>query len=733
MDPDSADFPEPPSQPRITLRSDTVDSSVFHDDEEQFEMDDSEEQQDSFDAIPQNGYTSLYGQMSPSFSGGDILSMASPPLPVTPVTERTQTAGEVIRTYNPSPEKRDREVSFDDLLEEDMKFSAEGVSDSVKHFYGAAIPVTYDDRVDTGAGYDTVDAGADYDSDAGPDASDTGPPLPYKEKSKVIEPVAIAVNREFRYPMNHKQRGCCIIFNQKHFDPHLKMLTRDGTNQDAENMKHSMELLGFEHVKVIHDSTKLEIINWIAAVSKADHSNYDCFACVILTHGGDKDVLYARDGKMELKDFMQPFRGDNCPSLATKPKLFFIQACRGFKLAEPVKVRRLQYDSLNCDTTDGGPATAEEFATIPAEADFLIAQSTVPKYYSWRNKSNGSIFIQALCLTFNLFGEEQEIMQMMTKVNRMVAYDYESASKDPKMDQKKQIPSITTQLTAELYFPKKREEHPSASEYSVNQQVTSPRQLQQYQATARYEYDQYSSHTVRASDNAFVETTTQFSHLSMQAGDASRLEEAYMDPRTEGATANPPSHASVRQRDLFPRPPPLPTKQRRPRRSNDSSHRISGDYTPRRPSHEVYSSPIGSPRDVTPHYVRGYDAPPRRTSHETSPHGSHHNLAARRTSYETSFPAGSRAIPVTLRKQSFPPDGNSKYSSSADAHLLTPNRHLHPSQTVPSRLSLSPNAARNSVNRRSLPLGTDPTPQAVSSWGSGINRAGLSSAKQTEV
>nr|XP_002131546.1 uncharacterized protein LOC100178691 [Ciona intestinalis] len=732
MDPHPADFPEPPPQPRITLRSDTVDSSVFHDDDNLFSMDDAVEQPDSFDAVPPNSYPSPNSSLSTSYSGGDILSMASPPLPVTRITERTQTAGEVIRTYNPSPEKRDHEVSYDELLEEDMKFSAEGVSDSVKHFYGAAIPVTCDDRVDTGAGYDTVDAGADYGSDAGPDNSDTGPPLPYKQKSKVIEPEAIAVNREFQYPMNHKQRGCCIIFNQKHFDAHLRMDTREGTNHDAENIKHSMEMLGFEHVRIIKDSTKVEIINWIAAVSKADHSNYDCFACVILTHGGDKDVLYARDDKMELKDFMQPFRGDNCPSLATKPKLFFIQACRGFKLAEPVKVRPVQCDSLNYDTTDGGSATVDEFATIPAEADFLIAQSTVPKYYSWRNKSNGSIFIQALCLTFNLFGEKQEIMQMMTKVNRMVAYDYESASKDPKMNQKKQIPSITTQLTAELYFPKKREGHPSASEYSVNQQVTSPRQLQHNQVTARCEYDQYSSHTVRASDNAFVETTTQFSRLAMQAGDASRLEEAYMDPRTQGAAANPPSHASVRQRDLFPRPPPLPTKQRQTRRSNDSSHRRSGDYTTRRPPQEVYSSPTGSPRDVTPHYVTGYDAPPRRSSHETSPYGSQHNVARRRPSYETSFPAGSRAIPaVTLRKQSLPV--SSMYSSSADSHLLTPNRHLHPSETVPARLSVSPNAARNSVNRRSLPLGTDPKPQAVSSWGSGINRAGLRSTKQTEV
>uniref|UniRef100_H2ZH72 Caspase family p20 domain-containing protein n=1 Tax=Ciona savignyi TaxID=51511 RepID=H2ZH72_CIOSA len=121
---------------------------------------------------------------------------------------------------------------------------------------------------------------------------------------------------------------------------------------------------------------------------------------------------------MDLKDFMRPFGADRCPTLATKPKLFFIQACRGFKLASPVRVTNLQCDSLYQDTTDGG-GPKEEVVTIPAEADFLIAQSTVKEYYSWRNKGNGSIFIQALCATLNIFGDQLEINQIMTRVNRM--------------------------------------------------------------------------------------------------------------------------------------------------------------------------------------------------------------------------------------------------------------------------------------------------------------------------
>lgn len=34
---------------------------------------------------------------------------------------------------------------------------------------------------------------------------------------------------------------------------------------------------------------------------------------------------------------------------------------------------------------------------IPNHADFLIAYSTIPGFYSWRNTSAGSWFVQALC------------------------------------------------------------------------------------------------------------------------------------------------------------------------------------------------------------------------------------------------------------------------------------------------------------------------------------------------
>lgn len=52
------------------------------------------------------------------------------------------------------------------------------------------------------------------------------------------------------------------------------------------------------------------------------------------------------------------------------------------------------------------------------------------------------------------YGRELEIMQLMTRVNRKVAVEFQSCSTIPGFSDKKQIPCIVSMLTKDLYFPK---------------------------------------------------------------------------------------------------------------------------------------------------------------------------------------------------------------------------------------------------------------------------------------
>lgn len=58
--------------------------------------------------------------------------------------------------------------------------------------------------------------------------------------------------------------------------------------------------------------------------AEGDHKDADCFACVILSHG-DEGVVYGTNGTMRLDRLTANFKGDICPDLRGKPKLFFIQ------------------------------------------------------------------------------------------------------------------------------------------------------------------------------------------------------------------------------------------------------------------------------------------------------------------------------------------------------------------------------------------------------------------------
>lgn len=106
-------------------------------------------------------------------------------------------------------------------------------------------------------------------------------------------------------------------------------------------------------------------------VSKDDHSKEDCIAFFVLTHGNDKREISAKDVYYSLDKLWQHFTADNCTTLAGKPKLFFINACRGKKKDRGVSLfhRRGRIE------TDG--AKARDGYKVPRFADFLIAQSTV--------------------------------------------------------------------------------------------------------------------------------------------------------------------------------------------------------------------------------------------------------------------------------------------------------------------------------------------------------------------
>ncbi|CAL1675727.1 unnamed protein product [Lasius platythorax] len=264
--------------------------------------------------------------------------------------------------------------------------------------------------------------------------------------SAAVMPVPIDADR---YNMNHKHRGKCIIFNHEEFDENVDK--REGSTTDVKRLQKSFDRLGFD-IEIHNDLSHLEIIDKIKKVSQYDHTDNDCLCIIMLTHGLQNDLIWAKDVAYKSEKIWKPFTADKCTTLAGKPKLFFFQACRGDQVDSGVVLspRTLQ------------PSEATDTVTsykIPTHADFLIAHSSVQDFYTWRNPVEGTWYIQCLCKVLDEYGTEMDLMSMLTLTARKVATDFASINPmDKTMHDKKQVPSVTTMLIRSVYFPPKLNE-----------------------------------------------------------------------------------------------------------------------------------------------------------------------------------------------------------------------------------------------------------------------------------
>ncbi|KAJ8946103.1 hypothetical protein NQ318_010402 [Aromia moschata] len=241
------------------------------------------------------------------------------------------------------------------------------------------------------------------------------------------------------YKMDHRKRGPALIFNHEVFEcGGLK--SRSGTNEDCKNLKECLVNLGFE-VQVFKDLNYTDVERQIKIAAQMDHSQHDCILVAVLSHG-EMGIIYAKDTPYKPDYLWSNFTGDKCPTLAGKPKMFFLQACQGDKLDGGVNLRTTETDGEIHNTY-----------RIPAQADFLIVYSTVKGYYSWRNTTKGSWFIQSLCEELKKKAHNHDLMTILTFVSQRVALDYESNVPDSiTMHRQKQIPCIMSMLTRLIHF-----------------------------------------------------------------------------------------------------------------------------------------------------------------------------------------------------------------------------------------------------------------------------------------
>jgi len=259
----------------------------------------------------------------------------------------------------------------------------------------------------------------------------------------------------FKYKMNHSRRGRCLIINNKKFD---EMGLRTGAEQDEKNLKESFLSLGFQErdIKIKTDLKTAKMRKELEKLAEKDYTDNDCLICCILTHG-DENYLYGTDGSVEnylhANELTNIFVKKGHRTLAGKPKIFFIQVCRGRELDDGSK---LVDDGVVESAGPGGTRPVlkprPKHYQISEQSDFLLAWAAPPGYFSFRNNENGSWFIQELGKVLKKDGQRLEIHQILSRVNYLVSYRHSAQAEGKAHHNKKLSPCFESRLTKELYF-----------------------------------------------------------------------------------------------------------------------------------------------------------------------------------------------------------------------------------------------------------------------------------------
>jgi hypothetical protein len=254
-----------------------------------------------------------------------------------------------------------------------------------------------------------------------------------------------------KYNMDHAKRGIALVINiRKYYAPN-EHKERVWSVKDVENLKKTLNYLEFQ-VVLCHNLTKSELEQVMKEQAKLNYEKYDCFLCVVMSHGNDEKIMTSDNQRISFEEIMAPIK--ECPTLIGKPKLFFFQACRGKNEMVNRQDSDESSDEAETDDAPNNSTTASSHSSnqnndkkrtfIKFEADLLVFYSTKKHYAAFANNTNkGTIFIESVCEVFNLaykdIPKNLSLFDMIIKINAKVEENGGKQLTDLSLNFKKEV------------------------------------------------------------------------------------------------------------------------------------------------------------------------------------------------------------------------------------------------------------------------------------------------------
>ena len=275
-------------------------------------------------------------------------------------------------------------------------------------------------------------------------SSDIGPQVPaYKMKSShgialIVSNIEFVNGRDF-----HKRDGGDVdernlqdLFSPKYLN-YKVVLLKDLT---GEQIDLALRLVsgheGLTYAKLHgNDREALKALSNGDNLISADH---DSFICCLLSHGTE-GVVNGTDGKeFDLKNIYN-YLGP-CKHLSGKPKMAFIQACQGEKIAivPPASVQ-----------SDGAASVQSDGITTEI-CDFLKSSAAFYGQQSFR-AADGTWYINALCKIFKENYKKMDVVSMIIDVHKEVT-NMTGEMKEKPREKCQQCPLLVLTLRHKVHF-----------------------------------------------------------------------------------------------------------------------------------------------------------------------------------------------------------------------------------------------------------------------------------------
>ena len=267
-----------------------------------------------------------------------------------------------------------------------------------------------------------------------PQAPYSNPVMPLQDPSSNSDNDSILEDNCYSIPERNALEGVypgeCLIINIEKFQEVSGIKNRLGSDLDVNNIKKTFEQLNFK-VTVKKDLTREELIRCFKEKSM-DRAleRVGVFVCFLMSHG-EEGRISGSDGKhIEIDSILTNFKNDQCDALQGKPKIFFVQACRGNTIDKP---------------KPQGHYTDDSSTSQPQDADILVCHATTKGKVAVRT-DEGSWYISKLCDTVGRGYKNLDLMKIHTKVNHAVSEESKKGGTTL------QVSNFSGTFTKTLYF-----------------------------------------------------------------------------------------------------------------------------------------------------------------------------------------------------------------------------------------------------------------------------------------